>query len=230
LEPRKSNHTLRASLKPSSTASFTFPHQHRKAPARSIGYALRRRETFAKNCAEAIATAKTLAGSPAGFFAVLSGDVQRETELLQSADKAAALSLLASARLVRESLPLDQVARHYTSGDVQLEQVAGAYLTAEDSPRAREIFSAKSSGLIIIGARQGGDDPGHHSYTDFDKRESELLSLMSGDDANDEVYALLTAGYWGNAGQTVIARKGDSLTITFSAYVLQHITLCGVNA
>jgi hypothetical protein len=115
---------------------------------------------------------------------------------------------------VRGTLPLDQVARLYNSGE-QLERIAGAYLVAEDSPRAREIFSAKSRSLVIVGARQGGGDPGHHSYTDFDKREGELLSLMSGYGSYDEVYALLTAGYWGDGGQTVIARKGDSLTITF---------------
>src|SRR5262249_35855472 len=153
------------------------------------------------NCGDALAASKTLTGQPSGFFAVLAGDVRRETELLQGSDKPAVLSLLASARLVRESLPLDQVASYYMSGDAQLEEVAGAYLSAEDSARAREIFSSKSGGRVIIGARQGGGDPGHHCYTDFDKRESELLSLMSGDGADDEVYALLTAGYWGDAGQ-----------------------------
>ena len=189
--------------------------QQGTASARSIAYALRRRDTFAKNCADAIAGSLNPAGLPAGVFAVLSGEKQREITILQGTDTAAIASLLASARLIREPLPLDQVARHYNSGEPQLERVAGAFLTAEDSPRAREIFSSKSNSLVIVGARQGGGDPGHHSYTDFDKRESELLSLMSGDGAYDEVYALLTAGYWGDGGQTVIARKGDSLTITF---------------
>ena len=189
--------------------------QQESASARSIAYALRRRDTFAKNCADAIAGSVNSAGLPSGVFAVLSGDKQREITVLQGRDTAAIASLLASARLIREPLPLDQVARHYNSGEAQLEHVAGAYLAAEDSPRAREIFSSKSKGLVIVGARQGGGDPGHHSYTDFDGRESELLSLMSGDSAYDEVYALLTAGYWGDGGQTVIARKGHSVTITF---------------
>jgi hypothetical protein len=189
--------------------------QQESASTRSIAYALRRRDTFAKNCPDTIAGSVNSAGLPAGIFAMLSGDKQREIAVLQSKDTAAVMSLLASARLVREPLPLDQVARLYNSGEPHLDRIAGAYLTAEDSPRAREIFSAKSTSLVIVGARQGGGDPGHHSYTDFDKREGELLSLMSGDGAYDEVYALLTAGYWGDGGQTVIARKGDSLTITF---------------
>jgi hypothetical protein len=185
------------------------------ASARSIAYALRRHETFAKNCSDQIAGSAISSGVPAGVFAVLSGDKKRKIEVLQGSDARAVAALLASARLVRESLPLDQVALHYNSGDAQLEHIAGAYLNAEDSPRAREIFSSRSKGLVIVGARQGGGDPGHHSYTDFDKREAELISLMSGDGAYDEVYALLTAGYWGNGGQTVVARQGDLFTITF---------------
>lgn len=189
--------------------------QQGTASAGSIAYALRRRDTFAKNCADQIAGSTNAAGLPAGIFAVLSGNKQRELVVVQGPDDLAIAALLASARLIREPLPLDAVARHYNSGDPVLEHVAGAFLTAEDSPRARELFSSKSKGIVIVGARQSGGDPGHHSYTDFDKREAELLSLMSGDSAYDEVYALLTAGYWGDGGQTVIARKGASLTITF---------------
>jgi hypothetical protein len=189
--------------------------QQESASPRSVAYVLRRREKFAKNCPDAVAGSINSSGVPAGVFAVLSGDKHREITILQGTDAAAIASLVASARLIREPLPLDEVAKHYNSGDPQLEHVAGAYLAAEDSPHAREIFSSKSKGLVIVGARQGGGDPGHHSYTDFDKREAELLSLMSGHGSYDEVYALLTAGYWGDGGQTVIARKGDSLTITF---------------
>jgi hypothetical protein len=189
--------------------------QNNSDTARSVLYALRRRDTFRKNCLDAMKASKSLLGTSKGIFAVLSGDPRRELEVLAGSDGPAKQSLLASARLVGESLPLEQVERIYSSGDAQLEQVAGAYLGAEDSPRAREIFSSRSKGLVVVGARQGGGDPGHHSYRDFDKRESELLSLMSGSDAYDEVFALLTAGYWGDAGQVVIGRRGGESTITF---------------
>jgi hypothetical protein len=189
--------------------------QDQKASAKSIRYVLERRNSFSKNCADEISKVKTSAGSPAGFFAVLASDTQWANGLLKGSDKAAITALLASARLVRDALPLDLVDAQYKSGDSQLEKVAGAYLIAEDSPRARELFSAQSKGLKIIGARQDGGDPGHHSYSDFDEFEKQLISLMSGDGASDEVYALLTAGYWGDAGQTAITRKGDEFTLTF---------------
>lgn len=189
--------------------------QVESASARSVAYALLRRDSFRKNCGDAIVASKSLPGTPAGIFAVLSGDHHQETEVLKRSDGAAIQSLLASARLIRESLPLDQVERIYNSGDTRLEQVAGAYLMAEDSPRARQIFSSKSKALVIVGARQAGGDPGHHSYSDFDKLENELLSLMSGDNAYDEAFALLTAGYWGNAGQIVIGHRGEASTIIF---------------
>ena len=189
--------------------------QSHSAPARSVAYALLRRDSFRKNCVNAIAVSASLSGAPGGIFAVLAGNQYREAQILKGSDDAAIQSLLASARLVREPLPFDQVERIYNSGDTRLEQVAGAYLTAEDSSRARQIFSSKAKGLVIVGARQAGGDPGHHSYTDFDKRESELLSLMSGKDAYDEAFALLSAGYWGDAGQIVIGSRGDTSTITF---------------
>jgi len=189
--------------------------QDESASAHSVLYALRRRDTFSKNCPGAIGASRASGGTQAGLFAVLSGDSQREQEVLSGSDTAAVQSLLASARLVRESLPLDQVAQIYNSGETQLARVAGAYLVADDSPRARQVFSSKSQSLVIVGARQGGGDPGHHSYQDFDKRESELLSLMASDDSFDEVLALLTAGYWGDAGQIVVGRKGETSTITF---------------
>jgi hypothetical protein len=189
--------------------------QDESASARSIFYALGRRATFIKSCPDAMAASRSLPGTPAGIFAVLSGDPGRELEVLRGSDTAAIRSLLASARLVRESLPLEQIAQIYNAGNTQVEPETDAYLVSEDSPQARLIFSAKSKGKIIVGARQGGGDPGHHSYRDFDKRENELLSLMSGDNAFDEVFALLTAGYWGDSGQIVIGRSGDTSTITF---------------
>jgi hypothetical protein len=189
--------------------------QSESASARSVVYGLLRRDSFKKNYGDAIAASTTLSGTPAGIFAVLLGDQRQELEILKGSDGAAMQALFASARLVRESLPLDQVERIYNSGDARLEHVAGAYLTAEDSPRARQIFSSKSKAIVIVGARQAGGDPGHHSYTDFDNLESNLLSLMSGDDAYDEAIALLTAGYWGNAGQIVIGRRRGISAITF---------------
>ena len=183
--------------------------------ARSVAYALLRRDSFTKNCSDAIAAPTSLKGTPAGIFAVLSGDHQRESDILTGSDGIAIQALFAGARLVREPLPLDQVERIYDSGDTTLEQVSGAYLIAEDSPRARQIFHSRSKGLVIVGARQAGADPGHHSYSDFDTLENKLVELMSGDDAYDEALALLSAGYWGDGGQIVIGRRGNESMITY---------------
>src|SRR5262249_12952787 len=91
--------------------------QNNSISAHSILYALRRRDSFRKHCMDAIEAARTLSGVPAGFFAILSGDREREIQVLKGSDRAAIQTLLAGARLIRESLPLEEAGRLYNSGD-----------------------------------------------------------------------------------------------------------------
>ena len=72
--------------------------QSDSASARSVAYALLRRDSFKKNCIDTIVASASFSGTPAGIFAVLSGDQHRELEILKGSDGAAILSLLASAQ------------------------------------------------------------------------------------------------------------------------------------
>lgn len=60
----------------------------------------------------------------------------------------------------------------------------------------------------IAGARQVGD-PGHFSYGQFDAWEKRLLENVHRPDGPEEVYGLLTAGYWGDKGQRVVEVRGS---------------------
>ena len=181
----------------------------------SIAYALERRDLFSKNCSIDIMNAGNLMGTAAGILAVLSGDKQKEIFILESKDFEAQRALLACARLVREPLPIEHVERLYMSNNQLIKKVALAYLMTEDSPKARQVISKNSKTVFIVGARQAGEDPGHYSNSEFDQIENELLELMSGDNKYDELYAMLTAGYWGDSGQILIGRRGDVATLSF---------------
>lgn len=55
----------------------------------------------------------------------------------------------------------------------------------------------------ILGAREAFD-PGHHSFGDFDRLEAQLQDEIKTAEAGSEDFALLTAGYWGSAGQIIL--------------------------
>ncbi|UCC31638.1 MAG: hypothetical protein JSU86_05040 [Phycisphaerales bacterium] len=64
----------------------------------------------------------------------------------------------------------------------------------------------------ITGARQVGD-PGHFSYGQFDAWEKRLLDNVHRPDGPEEVYGLLTAGYWGDKGQRVVEVRGPKAVL-----------------
>src|SRR5262249_16012244 len=68
---------------------------------------------------------------------------------------------------------------------------------------------------LILGARQEFD-PGHYSFGNFDRMENELSDEVRKPDGDDEIFALLSAGYWGDAGQIVIRlRHGKAELFTY---------------
>jgi len=116
--------------------------------------------------------------------------------------------LLAGARLIREPLPVARVGRllKKTARDVPL--AAERYLEGEDSPAARRLVYDRHPGeALILGARQEFD-PGHDTYEAFDAWEKRLRDEVLGKDGPEEIYALLSAGYWGNDGQRVVRIRG----------------------
>jgi len=168
-------------------------------------------------------------GLPSGFAVVLLADRPKELAILNGNDQEPKKALLAGARFVREKLPLEDVRKAGTSGDALLSAAVDAYLEAEDSPDARFLYSERHKGEArILGARQSFD-PGHHSFREFNSLEEQLQDDIKNAGDGDEIYALLSAGYWGNAGQIIVRAKGQGAEIMFvedpSRYYSRKLTL-----
>jgi hypothetical protein len=175
-----------------------------RADAKSILSALERRQTLRQTAGEQLRDLAKTGGTPRGVAVALLGDQAGERETLEGADKEAQRALLACARLTREPLPVAIVGRLLNHDDRNLAMAAESYLESEDSAEARKLVLAKHPGeALILGARQGFD-PGHHSFGQFDHLEDQLRDEVRKSDGDDEIFALLSAGYWGDAGQVVI--------------------------
>src|SRR5262249_29971401 len=152
-----------------------------------------------------------MSGAARGVSHVLLGDQAGERETLEGSDKEAQRALLACARLAREPLPIAIVGKLLKRDDRNLALAAERYLGNEDSAEARKLVVGQHPGeVLILGARQGFD-PSHHSFGQFDQLENQLRDEVRKPDGDDEIFALLSAGYWGDAGQIVIrVRQGKA--------------------
>jgi hypothetical protein len=185
-----------------------------KADVNTLELALDRRKSLQANVADELRALKDRPGSVRGWAAILSGDAAREAEVLDGADQAAQTALLAGARLIRESLPVAKVGRLLKKGVGDLALAAERYLECEDGPAARQLVYDRHPGeALILGARQDFD-PGHDGYEAFDTWEKRLTDELLGKDGPEEIYALLSDGYWGNAGQMVIHIRGDKAELS----------------
>jgi hypothetical protein len=184
-----------------------------RADAPAVRSALDRRDSLRRTVARELAVLSAGSGVPCGIATILLADRARESAILSGADGPAQRAVLASARLIREPLPVSAVGRLLDSHGSSVGEAAEAYLIAEDSMAARTLVLSRHRGeAVILGARQEGD-PGHNTYSAFDAMETQLQKAARD---GEEVYALLSAGYWGDAGQIVLRIRGGSATLTYA--------------
>jgi hypothetical protein len=188
-----------------------------KADADTLRAALVRRKSLRANVPDELRALRDKPGATRGWAAILSGEAGQQARVLEGDDREAQRALLAGARLLRESLPVEKVGRLLTKGAKKLALAAERYLESEDSPAARQLVYDQHPGeALILGARQDFD-PGHDSYEAFDEWEKRLRDEVRGKDGPEEIYALLSAGYWGNAGQVVIRIRPDKAELSIHA-------------
>jgi hypothetical protein len=184
--------------------------------AEALAAALERRDLLQKNVNAELHDLENTSGATSGFAAVLLADRQKELAILKNNDdRPAATAVLAAARLVRDPLPIPDLRELPNSGNALLDAALDGYLQANDSPEARRFYLERHKGEArILGARQSFD-PGHHSFRDFDKLEEELRDETRDAETGSEIYALLSAGYWGNAGQIIIRASAKDAKIMY---------------
>jgi hypothetical protein len=123
-------------------------------------------------------------------------------------------TLLRYARQTREKLPIADVSKLLGSNDSGVARAADKYLETEDSPEARRLYLTRHKGEALILGLRSNEDPGHFSFTAFDELEDQLRKQVKGE-KGVEIYGLLTAGYWGNAGQILVRKSVRAAELRF---------------
>ncbi len=164
-----------------------------KIDAECIAALLKRRISVRSHAAGLLQPIVEKGGIAAGVAAVLLADTRIEETILKGRDSRARKALLASARLVRETLDLELVEALLASTEAELALVAERYLIADDGPAARRVVLAHHHGKArILGFREG-IDPERSRFPQFDARETKLRREVLRAHGPDEIYAFLIA-------------------------------------
>jgi hypothetical protein len=150
-----------------------------------------------------------LPGRSAAIVATLLNDEKRMHGILAGNEPVTQAMLLACVRLQRKPLPLAEAARLLDSKNILCARAADRYLEAEDSKEARALLLRRFQGEArILGARMS-HDPGHFSYGSMSKTENLLRERVLTSKTPLAIYALISAGYWGDNGQAWIEVQND---------------------
>lgn len=154
-----------------------------------------------------------LPGRSAAIVATLLNDEKRMHGILAGDEPVSQAMLLACARLQRKPMPLTEVARLLESKNILCSRAAERYLEAEDSKQARALLLRRFQGEArILGARMS-HDPGHFSYGAMNETENLLRERVLTSKTPLTIYALISAGYWGDNGQAWIEASNDKAAL-----------------
>ena len=154
-----------------------------------------------------------LRGPALGLQTALLRDPARILQVLTGDDRLAKLALVASARLAGVALPIAQIEPLLTSADATASRAAQLYLEANDSPEARAVVWRRVSPKPVILGSRPDTDPGHFTFGPLGKTEKELVQSIQQPHGPNEVMALLSEGYWGGRGQSVLYHFPDRFVL-----------------
>jgi len=188
-----------------------------------IAALLRRREEVAEHAAPDLACLATGEGLTAGTAAILLGEAAPVERILARGEPVTQVALLAAARLAGAALPVavvgDLLARADPADDDEaaVARAAELYLEANDSPPARRLLLAAHPGEARILGRRLLGDPVESNTEHFEAVEEELRQqVLAANQRGVEIYALLSASYWGSVGDFVIQVRPDRTTASFA--------------
>jgi hypothetical protein len=167
-----------------------------EADADVITFALDIRDDLNKSVGDEMRALLKQGGQASGIAAVLLKDEGVQLDILRGADVPARRALLACARLAFDKLPVEVVAK-LLDGPPPLALAAERYLESEDSAEARRVLYARRPNEALILGAQVGFDPRRSGFPKLNEWEEalrrEVRGVTRGQDAPDEVYALVSA-------------------------------------
>ncbi|HZI50417.1 MAG TPA: HEAT repeat domain-containing protein, partial [Terriglobia bacterium] len=179
-----------------------------KATATATSFAIRKRSSLARTSFSELRRLAAGKGFAAGVASALLMDPRAQESILNGSDGEKQAAFLASSRIARDPLPIASVARLLDSDSPLLREAAERYLEVEDSPCARQLVLSRHIGEARILGERSAYDPGHSSFDSFDALEQQLRQTILATNGPDEILALLSAGYWGDAGQFYVFVRG----------------------
>jgi HEAT repeat protein len=184
------------------------------ASSADIAAALRRREGSRVHIRDQLQEMAAAEGVSAGVAAAMLGERALSERLIHSSDNITRAALLAASRLTRDELPIVPIAKLMDDENALLSLASERYLEIQDSAEARRHIHAHRAGEAkILGSRMSYD-PGHFTFPEFDELEESLRQEILEQNGPEEIYALLSAGYWGGAGQRIIRISAGNATLS----------------
>jgi HEAT repeat protein len=191
--------------------------EHGKATTAAIASAIQKRTSISRNASDALLRLSAGPGLSSGVASAFLMDESSVQEILQGNDVERQAAFLACSRIARTPLPLDSVARLLDSKQDLLREAAERYLEVEDSPRARQLVLSRHVGEAFILGERSLYDPGHSSFESLDALEQRIREMILARNGPDEVFALLSAGYWGDAGQLFVVVRQETADLKFES-------------
>lgn len=181
-----------------------------EANAATIAKILNNRCWFVENHLKELNKLIQTGGAFAGISLAILNDQHGISNLLLGKDRMAIRALLGCLRFMQIVIPLNELSGLLMQADPRLVSAIDSYLFALDTFETRNLLLNLEKEKSRIVGRFPGYDAGHDSNEDFQEMETELISEMEESNGTDEIIALLTAGYWGDAGQLVIRKTGEN--------------------
>jgi hypothetical protein len=189
-----------------------------KATTTAIASAIQKRESIFRNASDALLQLSAGSGFSSGVASAFLMDESSVHEILQGKDGEKQAAFLACSRIARTPLPLDTVARLLDSKAVLLREAAERYLEVEDSAHARQLVLSRHVGAALILGERSEFDPGHSSFESLDALEQRIRQMILARNGPDEVFALLSFGYWGDAGQLFVVVRGETADLKVESH------------
>ncbi|MES0492085.1 MAG: HEAT repeat domain-containing protein [Leptospirales bacterium] len=135
-------------------------------------------------------------------------------ELLGSTRVDAIMAILAIAGVTREEFP-NEVLLKIDISDKGVKKALRFYLKKMDTLQSRKLVKIIFSDEYNIFGKRMDFDPGHNTFGPFTQMENQLSQDVRLKNGPDEVYALLSAGYWGDVGQIVVEIYKEKIVVSF---------------
>src|SRR5262249_12916224 len=173
----------------------------------AIKLALENRDSIRKSAGEELYSLIKQGGYAAGIAATILSDEREHREALAGTDTKAQLALLASARYLRDKLPVELAGGLLNSLSRALSKAAEGYLEVEDGAEARKLLLARHRGEAYI----LGDGVGYEGLVGWEEAMRKEIKSRNGSEA---IYALAQPGWFEGFGGIIIRVRGGKAEIS----------------